>query len=194
MKEEEWKNIRDYEGLYMISSYGRVKSLNRTVTYFRNGKEIKATFKGFILEQDTDRYGYNLVKLSKNGHKKGYGVHRLEYEAFYGEIPKGMQVNHINEIKSDNRLENLNLMTPKENCNWGTAIQRRVEKQTNDKRSKVVLQIDKTTNEIIKEFPSIHQVERDLGISISHIWACCNNKPHYNTACGFKWAFKKGCC
>ena len=192
--EEEWRDIKGYEGLYQVSNTGLVRSLDRTVTYFRNGKEIKATFKGVILEQDISRYGYCLVKLSKNGHKKGYGVHCLMYKAFIGDIPKGMQVNHINEIKSDNRLENFNLMTPKENTNWGTAIQRRIEKQTNDKRSKPVLQIDKNTNEVIAEFPSIHQVERDLGISISHISACCNNKPHCNTAGGYKWKYKKGDC
>lgn len=47
-------------------------------------------------------------------------VHTLVYSAFHGEITKGYQVNHINEIKTDNRIENLELLTPKENCNHGT--------------------------------------------------------------------------
>lgn len=180
--EEEWRDIVGYEGLYQVSNLGRVMSLGNGIC-----NSIRK-----ILKLDKQRQGYMLACLYKNGVKKKYLVHRLEYEAFYGRIPQGMQVNHINEIKSDNRLENLNLMTPKENTNWGTAIQRRIEKQTNDKRSKPVLQIDKNTNEVIAEFPSIHQVERDLGISISHIWACCNNKPHFNTAGGFKWQYKNG--
>lgn len=181
---EEWRDIVGYEGLYQVSNTGKVMSLGNGIC-----NSIRK-----ILKLDKQRQGYMLVCLYKNGVKKSYPVHRLEYEAFYGRIPQGMQVNHINEIKSDNRLENLNLMTPKENTNWGTAIQRRSEKQTNNKRSKPVLQIDKNTNEVIAEFPSIHQVTRELGYDLAHISACCQNKPHYNTAYGYKWEFKKGDC
>lgn len=168
---EIWKDIKGYEGLYQISNMGQVKSLN----YRHTGREK-------ILKPSNQK-GYLFVSLCKNGHKKNYLAHRLEYEAFYGEIPKGMQVNHINEIKTDNRLENLNLMTPKENSNWGTRNKRVVEKM-----SKPVLQIDKTKNEIIAEFPSIIEVERDLGINSSHISKCCLGKR--NTAGGFKWKYK----
>lgn len=72
--------------------------------------------------------GYHCVKLTIDGQEKSFRVHRLIYLAFHGDIPKGLQVNHINEIKTDNRPENLNLMTPKENSNWGTRIQRIKEK------------------------------------------------------------------
>lgn len=68
--------------------------------------------------------GYLQVNLWKNGVKETCTVHRLVYEAFNGVIPEGLQVNHINEIKTDNRIENLNLMTPKENCNHGSRVQR----------------------------------------------------------------------
>ena len=118
MEEEIWKDIVGYEGLYQVSNTGKIKSLN----YNHTGREK-------ILKQRLFNRGYLYVGLWKNGKQKYFSVHRLEYEAFYGEIPKGMQVNHINEIKTDNRLENLNLMTPKENTNWGTAIQRRAEKK-----------------------------------------------------------------
>lgn len=184
---EIWKDVGifngiDYTGMYEVSNKANVRSLDRSVTYLHKGK---------VLEQSKDRKGYKHIALSKDGKIKTVKVHRLVYETFNGKIPEGMQVNHINEIKTDNRLENLNLMTPKENINWGTGIKRRSEKLINGKCSKPILQINQTTNEVIAEFPSIHQVERDLGFSVSHIRACCNNRPHFKTAGGYKWQFKK---
>ena len=63
-------------------------------------------------------------------------------------------------------------------------------KHINGKYSKIVLQIDKTTNEVIAEFPSVSEVQRQLGIRESNISNCCNGKPHCNTAGGFKWQYK----
>lgn len=71
--------------------------------------------------------GYYHVLLHNNGVNKDYYIHRLVYYSFNGEIPEGMQINHINEIKNDNNINNLNLMTPKENTNWGNGIKKRVE-------------------------------------------------------------------
>ena len=193
---EEWKNIRDYEGLYQISNMGNVKSIGRWVDRKYKGKRWEEEK---ILKPKIEKSGYQRVGLWKNV-GKWYLVHRLVYEAFVGDIPKGMQVNHINEIKSDNRLENLNLMTPKENTNWGSRNERISKKQTNGKCSKPVLQIDKNTNEIIAEFPSLREVERQLGIRKSDISMCCNggyfckgrNKwINVSQAHGFKWEFKK---
>ena len=65
------------------------------------------------------------------------------------------------------------------------------EKRIAEKLSKPVLQIDKTTNEIIKEFPSIKDAEMYLGVRNSNISMCCKNKPNYNTAYGFKWKYKE---
>ena len=63
------------------------------------------------------------------------------------------------------------------------------ESQINGKYSKQVLQIDKTTNEVIAEFPSTMEVQRQLGFNSSNISGCCCNKPHYNTAYGYKWRY-----
>ena len=170
----------------MVSNMGRVKSLGRWIYKEYRGKRWQ---REKILKPSVDKIGYLYVGFRKNRKLKCFKIHRLVYEAFYGEIPQGMQVNHINEIKSDNRLENLNLMTPKENINWGTAIQRRIEKQINGKLAKPVFQIDKNTNEVIAEFPSIKEVQRQLGINQSNISECCLGKR--NTAGGFKWQYKK---
>ena len=204
---EIWRDIGeikgiDYTGLYQISNYGQVRSLDRydNLKHFRKGK---------ILIQQLYT-GYLYVSLCKNGKIKMYRVHRLVAEAFIPNPDNLPQVNHINEIKTDNRLENLNLMTPKENINWGTANERRSNSNKgkkrseeirrkigdaergvyNTKKSKPVLQIDKDTNEIIAEFPSMMEVERQLGIRNQHISHCCKGKR--NICGGYKWKYKNG--
>ena len=180
MIEEIWKDIPNYEGIYQASNLGRVKSLER----FRKGKNGSlASVKEKIFKPQIDHRGYYRVELWKQSIGKRYKVHRLVWEAFNGSIPEGLQVNHINEVKTDNRLENLNLMTPKENTNWGTGIERRAKKQ-----SKPVLQF--TLDDIlVKEYPSTHQVERETGFSQSCIFKCCKGK--YKAAYGYKWKYKE---
>ena len=94
----------------------------------RCGK-IWSNRKGKFLTPCKKKNGYLQVNLWKNGIKETYTVHRLVYEAFNGVIPEGLHVNHINENKEDNRIENLNLMTPKENCNHGSRLQRIARKR-----------------------------------------------------------------
>ena len=182
MKEaiEIWKDIPNYEG-YQVSNLGRVKSLERIDALGHRLKEK-------ILKPGITHNGYYLIGLCKNSKVKMYYVHRLVYEAFNGSIPEGLQVNHINEVKTDNRLENLNLMTAKENSNWGTRNERRVKKQINGKCSKSVLQYDLQDN-LIKEFPSLMQVYRELGFSYGHIGDCCRGK--LKQAYGYKWKYKE---
>lgn len=168
---EIWKDIPDYEGYYQASNFGRIKSLN----YKKTGKEQ-------ILKLRVNKHGYLNVGLFKNGKEKSYLVHRLVWLAFHEEIPEGMQINHINEVVSDNRLENLELVTPKENTNWGTGIQRRVEKTR-----KPILQYS-LEGELIKEFPSQTEVQRQLGFKQSHVSSCCIGK--LKSAYGYFWKFK----
>lgn len=169
---EIWKDILGFEGLYRASNFGRIKSLERINA---RGHRLKEK----ILTPGINQYGYYLIGLYKQSIRKMYQVHRLVYEAFNGQIPEGLQVNHINEIKTDNRLENLNLMTPKENTNWGTR---------NERVSKAVLQF--TLDDIfVKEYPSTMQVARELGFSCGHICECCKGKR--KTAHGYKWKYKE---
>lgn len=106
---EVWKDILGYEGLYQVSNWGRVKSLN----YNRTGNER-------ILKPGLGNRGYYFVNLCKNGKQKSVHIHRLVAEAFLCKIPKGLVVNHLNQNKQDNRLENLEIVTQKENLNHGT--------------------------------------------------------------------------
>ena len=175
LEKEIWKDISNYEG-YQVSNLGRVKSLERIDALGHKRKEK-------LLKPLISSIGYYLVGLCKNSKVRFYLVHRLVWESFNGQIPENMQVNHINEIKSDNRLENLNLMTPKENTNWGTGIERSTKK-----RSKPVLQF--TLDDVfIKEYPSTKQVERELGFDNSSIAKCCKGKG--KTAYNFIWKYKE---
>ena len=114
---EQWRPIGGYEDLYMVSSDGRVKSLDRFVLR----KDGRSNFySSRILRQSSDAKGYKRVNLSKNGRTKGCLVHRLVAEAFISNPNHLPQVNHINEKKNDNRVENLEWMTCSENVNHGT--------------------------------------------------------------------------
>lgn len=119
---EIWKDIPNYEGLYQASNMGKIRSLDRVVNGKYGNKPIK---KGKILKQFHVGNGHRAqVCLIKNGIRHYPIVSRLILETFVGVIPEGMQVNHIDENPANNALSNLNLMSPKDNTNWGTGIER----------------------------------------------------------------------
>lgn len=163
---EIWKDIEGYEGLYQASTLGKIRSI------YRYKKELKPS---------TTHNGYGRVNLAKNKHYKKRFVHNLIWETFKGKIPDGMQVNHINENKLDNRLENLNLMTPKENTNWGTCIERR-----SNKIAKPVIQFY-LDGSVVKEWKSAEEVMKETGYCKSCICLCCQGKQ--KTAYGFLWRY-----
>ena len=133
--------------------------------------------------------GYFQIPLRDNdGKRKNYLHHRVVYEACsQAPIPDGLDVNHINEIKTDNRFENLNLMTRKENNNHGTHNERVSKSLTNyPSKSKQVVQYDKEEN-LINIYPSLMEVHRQFGYNYGHISQCCNGKR--KSAHGFIWKF-----
>jgi len=111
--EEIWKEIVGLEGLYQVSTYGRVKSL-------KYGKER-------ILKQSKSSRGYLIVCLSIEGKIFNKFVHRLVAITFIPNPENKGDVNHIDEDKTNNRLENLNWMTAKENSNYGTRNERQAK-------------------------------------------------------------------
>lgn len=179
--EEIWKEIPNYEGYYEASNLHNVRSWIDNKGNRR--KEPK------ILKQQLNNKGYPIVTLFKNRKRKIWKVHQLMWLTWVGEIPKGYEINHINEIKTDNRLCNLNLLSHKENNNWGTHNIRVAKSLTNHpKKSKPVVQ--KTLQgEIIKVWPSSMEIQRMLGYSHRSICNCCNGKR--KTHKGFIWEYEK---
>lgn len=166
---EEWKDINGYH--YQVSNTGRVRNT-------KNGK---------ILAQTPVVRGHLHVALYKDGSRKYHYVHLLEWEAFNGPIPDGMQVNHIDENPANNNLSNLNLMTPKENSNWGTRNERGAKKRINHPGfSKWVIKLT-MDDEILHFYPSAAQAERETGILRQNIGKCCMGKRP--NAGGFKWKY-----
>lgn len=114
MKKEIWKDIPNYEGLYQVSNLGNVKSLPKE---WIAGSRSLRSHNGKILKTVIDKKGYCAITISVNSLKKTYKVHQLVAMAFLNHKPCGMKlvVDHINDIKTDNRLINLMLVTNREN-------------------------------------------------------------------------------
>ena len=132
--------------------------------------------------------GYLYVTLYNNGKRKDYRVHRLILSTFNPrEDMDKLQVNHKDEDKTNNHLSNLEWCTQKENINYGTALTRAALKnheiQLNHKaKSKQVLCV-----ELNKIFPSLREVERQLGVNHADVSKVCNGKQ--KTAGGYHWQF-----
>ena len=110
--EEIWKPVVGYEGLYEVSSLGRVKSLEKTISREKNGKWIQSER---ILKNSHQGNGYLATTIYKNGKPKRINIHRLVCISFIPNTNKKPCVNHKNGIKSDNRPENLEWVTFSEN-------------------------------------------------------------------------------
>lgn len=175
---EIWKDIVGYEGLYEVSSFGNVRSVDRTV--FCNGKGgYTRKLKGQMIKIQKGNNGYLSVVLSKDGKIKRYLVHRLVAEAFIPN-PEGKEtVNHKDEDRYNNCVDNLEWMTKQDNCNYGTRNIRVGQKQ-----GKPVECIE--TGEV---FFSGVEAQRQTGIHCNQINGVCNGRKSYYTAGGYHWKF-----
>ena len=163
---EVWKDIKGYEGLYQVSNLGRVKSLDRIV-YQKNsfGNIQKNIYKGKILSLFEDKDGYLRVNLKKDKKMKQYGVHVLVANTFlninkfkymeYEDLSKidinRLQINHKNENKKDNCIDNLEFCTVAYNTNYGS-------------REQKIIQLD-LSGKIIKVWDSRKKASKELHIS-----------------------------
>ena len=162
--DEIWCPIKGYEGLYEVSDQGRVRSL-------KFGKER-------ILKPALTPQGYLIVGLCKNGEIKQCLVHRLVAQTFIPNQNNLPEVNHKDEDKENNSVQNLEWCDRKYNINYGTRT---------DRCSKPVLQFTKD-GEFVKEWKSTKDVQRNLGYFHNNISNCCNGKCKSSN--GFIWKYK----
>ena len=158
---EIWKDILGYEGKYMVSNWGRVKSLN----YHRTGKEK-------ILKGCDNGDSYLRVMLSKEGKNKQYRINRLVAQAFIENPDNLPEVNHKDKVRTNNCVDNLEWCTTQYNIDYSL--------------SKAIIGINKVSG-LILEFPSIAEAERQTGISKGNICSCL--KGNYKSAGGYVWFY-----
>lgn len=160
----EWKDIPEYEN-YQASKDGRIRALN-----FEH--------KGIVRELKQSYTEKRYLKVNINGKPKR--VHRLIAKTYLPNYNESLEVNHKNGNKEDNRLENLEMVTAKENS-WHRHYVLK-------KCVKPVIQIDKDTNKIIHTYPSIQEAERNTDVDHTCIINVCKGKQ--KLAGGYKWEYK----
>ncbi len=190
MKKEVFRDVLGYEGLYQVSNYGRVKSLERkNIFYCGLRKEhLERPTKEKILNYNKSNRGYLQVCLTKDGKSKTYTVHRLVAKAFLPNLKNKKQVNHIDGNKENNSIDNLEWVTSSENNKH--AFITGLNKPHNMRK---VNQYDLQGN-FIKRWNSITDFlkENNLNLKNSNITTCCKGKR--KNAYGFIWKYADEDC
>ena len=160
---EEWKDIKGYKGLYKISNTGKVKS----VTTDR------------IKKLQINNSGYLYTVLWKNGEQRIKLIHRLVAESFIENSDNLPMVNHKDENKKNNNVDNLEWCTHKYNCNYGNRNKRVA--------TKLGIPVLAQKDNSYMYFNSIREASRYLKTDASHIIGCCKGKR--KTSGGYKWKY-----
>lgn len=175
--QEIWKDVIGYEEQYQVSNLGNIRSKNRTIVDCLGRRR---TLKSHKIRIQTSKIGYKQVLLHKDGKMKTHLVHRLVAEAF---IPKTEEnkneINHKDENKSNNTVDNLEWCDHKYNINFGTRT---------EKTSKKVYQYTKDKKKI-DEYQSAWEIHRQLGYDQASICRACNGTQ--KTAYGYIWSYKE---
>ena len=174
--EEVWKDVPGYDGLYQVSNKGQVKSM-----YFHaqkgKGNNLKDNPK--ILIPSVDSYGYKIVSLCNGDTKKTVTVHKLVAAAFIPNPDNLPCINHIDENKQNNCVENLEWCTVEYNNSYGTKGER-----TAQTLKKKVYQYDQEMN-LIAVYDGAIDAEKETGVSRSNICICIKGRA--KMAGGFIW-------
>ena len=168
MKEEVWKDIQGYEGLYQISNMGRVKSVERMKW---NGRGYRIVAERILKGRSTKK-GYLQVQLHQDGKGKWYLVHRLAAIAFIPNPYNLPEVNHKDEDKKNNCVQNLEWCSSQYNMEYS--------------HGKAIIGINKV-NGLILEFSSAHEAERQTGIKQGNICSCLKGRK--KSAGGYVWYY-----
>lgn len=171
--QELWQDIPGFEGIYQASTQGNIRSVDRYVTYNIKGRTPFTVKKEGVILKTWVCGGYKEVRLydAKTGTLRHMKVHTAVLTAFTGPRPDGYEVNHIDEDRSNNRLENLEWMTPIDNCRYSKALP--------------VDMLDEDGN-VIKTFPSIRATADDGFIPEDVRRAAYGTREMHG---GYQWAF-----
>lgn len=195
---EVWRDVKDYEGFYQVSNLGNIRMLDRYIKCRGGVRFVKCC----ELDITVNNHNYCVVGLNDGKKNKQYRVHRLVAEAFIPNPDNKPYIDHINTIKTDNRVQNLRWVTPKENSNNQLTIQHLSDSQKGEKaywygktgknhpECKSVLQFDLNGN-FIKEWDCIADANRYFNKprTDGHIGQCCKNIR--KTAYGYIWKYSK---
>lgn len=165
---EIWKAVKNYEGYYAVSNTGKIYSFK------------KQGSRGQLLKQRTDKKGYLYVSLCKNGKYTLIAVHRVVAQAFIENSSNLPCVNHKDENKTNNNVENLEWCTYQYNNNYGTARERA-------SRTRYKPCIGKWKDGTERIFNSCTIASKETGISQGNIWGACNGL--WKTAGGVVWSY-----
>jgi hypothetical protein len=195
MEKEIWRDIAGYEGYYQVSNFGRVRSLDKMQNY--NGSA--RLHKGKILKPNNDGRGYLIVDLSKNNRSVTRTIHRLVAMAFLDNPNNLPQVNHKDEVKTNNFVfvnedgtvdydkSNLEWCTVSYNVNYGNAAVERGLKQRNDRNKSKLTAMYTLDGNLVDIYPSAREASRLTGIPKTLIYKCC--KGENKTAKGFVFKY-----
>jgi hypothetical protein len=177
---EVWKDIEGFEGLYQISNYGRVRSVDRYIIHKGKTSTWKQFKKGKIINPVLDDKGYYIVRLKKDKkyHKK---VHRLVAEHFLPRVEGKDYVNHKDGNKLNNHVDNLEWCTFLENIQHAYSMGLNT---SNKPRRVQMLDLD---GNVIREFYSLHEAAREVGAEPTNIAKVCRGKR--KTHMGYRWRY-----
>lgn len=171
-KNEIWKPVRNYEGLYEVSNLGHVRSLTRKI---KTSKGIIQTWKGQLLTPGKSGNGYYYVMLSRHGKSKARRVHILVADAFLPNDENYQQVNHLDGDKSNNSASNLEWCTPHQNIEHAV---------TNGLfHNPVILQFKNSS--LVGAYHSARDAAKATGLSYSAIGKCIQHNPEHKHVGGY---------
>ena len=171
---EIWKPVKDYEGLYEVSNTGNVRSVDRMVKHSKGGLRL---YKGRLMKPYINSDGYRIVNISKNGVGKMKRVNRIVAETFIPNPYNLATVNHKDENKLNDSVENLEWMSISDNIRYSCC--------------KSINQLT-INDEFIRTWESASDVNKELNFNTSNILRCCKGKR--KSAHGYKWCYVEEVC